>query len=219
MNRLNVIPFNCPRTCPRFERVDLCRFNPLFSLIGLVGSVNSHTVRVKVQFSNPAALAAAVERLGGRFIGQGEFELFERENRGGNRQRFSGLGFTLPGWNYPLLAQPGGELALDNFNGFWGNVADVERLRAEYAAAAAEQAAAALGWNCERLAGGGLRVFHPAGGFLDVDQGGGVDASGFNGIGCHAAAGELAAAIGRPVEFIAKPEFYQNSQRISVIGG
>jgi hypothetical protein len=218
MNELNILNFDCPRTCPRFERVDRCRFVPLIRLIGGVGSVNSHTVKVRVEFSNAAALAAAVAALGGEFIGCGEFELFERE-RGGNRQKIAGLGFRLPGWNYPLIAQPGGDLAFDNFEGYWGNIADLDRLRAEYAAAAAVQAAAALGWAAERLPAGGVRVFHPAGGFLDVDAAGGVDANGFGGVGCHSAAAELAAAIGKPIEFQAKAEFYQTNQAINVIGG
>jgi hypothetical protein len=210
--------FDCPRTCPLFERVDLCRFSPLFRLVGAVGSINSHTVKVRVEFANAAALAAAVAAVGGEYIGRGEFELFERE-RGGGRQRFAGLGFRLPGWNYPLIAQAGGELAFDNFNGHWGDVADLDRLRAEYAAAAAELAAAALGWISERQPNGAVRVYHPAGGFLDVDRAGGVDANGFNGRGCHAAAAELAAAIGKPIEFNAKAEFYQNDQSVNVAAG
>jgi hypothetical protein len=218
MQSLRILPFDCPRSCPKFERIDLCRFNPLFRLIGSPAAVNSHTVKIRIELSNPAALAAAVAALRGEFLGSGEFELFETAGR--SRQRFSGFGFRLPGWRFPLIAQSSGDLAFDDFNGNWGNVADLDRLRSEYATAAAELAAARLGWQSERLSGGGLRVFHPSGGFLDVSAAGsGLDASGFNGIGCHNAAAELAAAIGRPLEFQAKPEFYQSNQAINVLDG
>lgn len=212
-----VAAFDCSRSCPAFERRDVCRFSALLAGLGVRAVVNSHTVRVAVAFSNVDALRAAVVELGGQFIGSGAHELFER-NAEHKRATVAGVAFRLPGWNYPLVATDGGQLAFDDYGGHWGNVADVDRLRAAYSANAAKLAADALGWLSERNADGSLVVFHPNGGTLTIDATGGVDANGFNGVGCHDAAGMLAAAIGRPVEFSAKTEFYAAEQRLTVDG-
>lgn len=202
---LPVVParcgFNCPRTCPRFERVDVCRFSGILAAAGVVGVVNSETVSVDVAFSDTETLAAAVVAMGGQVIGQGLHELFETEP-------VAGFGFRLPDWSYPLVATAGGKLAFDNYGGKWGNPADIDKLRAEYSMMAAANAAAANGWQSERIDVNGaaaLRVYHPGGGYLDV-TGGLVDANGFDGIGCHAAAEQLAAAMGSVAAVAVKPE-------------
>lgn len=200
--------FDCSRTCPKFERVDVCRFSALFAAAGVRRVVNSHTVRVDVQLSNVDALTLAVERLGGRCIGLGKHRLF-----GSNYA--DGFGVQLSGWRAPIVVDAGGALLVDT----WGNEANattLEALRGEYAISAAELAARSLGWICERTAAGSLLVHHPNGGTLTVDAGGGVDVNGFNGRGCHEAASVIGSAMGKPAEFIAKPEFYNAEQRLTV---
>jgi len=209
---LPVVAFDCSRTCPAFERRDVCRFSALLAGLGVRAVVNSHTVRVAVEFSNVDALRAAVDELGGQFIGAGVHRLFERGD-------VAGVAFRLLGWRYPLVATADGSLAFDAYGGKWGNVADVDRLRAAYSVAAAKLAADGLGWLSERNAAGGLTVYHPDGGTLTVDATGAVDANGFNGVGCHDAAGMLAGAIGRPVEFAAKQEYYAAEQRLTAGNG
>ena len=59
----------------------------------------------------------------------------------------------------------------------------------------------------------GLRVYHPESGYLDVSPDGTVEASGFMGVGCHAASMLLADAIGRG-EATAKPEYYAEQARV-----
>ncbi len=61
-----------------------------------------------------------------------------------------------------MVCNAAGKLSFDDYDGRWGNVADAETLRAEYAITAAELAAASVGWISERTADG-LRVFHPVG--------------------------------------------------------
>lgn len=193
--------FDCPRTCPAFERVDVCRFSALLAAGGVRGVVSSETVTVDVAFRNVDALGAAVVALGGDVLGVGSHELFEREP-------VTGFGFRLPGWRYPLVATDAGRLSFDDYNGRWGRVSDIDKLRAEYSMKAAELAAAGLGWQSERVDVNGsaaLRVFHPDGGFLYV-SGDTIDANGFNGIGCHDAAGQLAAALGDVATIHNKPE-------------
>jgi hypothetical protein len=187
--------FNCDRTCPLYEQVDLCRFNPVFKAIGPV-TVTSHTATIKCAFNNPDALAAAVDAMGGKYLGRGIHKLF-----GSNKAE--GLGFTLPGWRYPLVAN-GEALSYDDYNGSWGNVQDIERLKAEYSYRVAEQAAMAQGWATERTEQG-LVIHHPSGGTMLVGTAG-VDASGFLGVGCH----EAIMALGLEYDQLtAKPEYGQ----------
>jgi hypothetical protein len=213
MVTLPTIPaaFDCSRTCPRFERVDACRFSALFAAAGVRRVVNSHTVRVDVKFSNVDALAAAALALGGSVLGVGVHKLFATNTA-------AGFGVKLPNWRYPIVADELGAVSFDNYNGAWGDNADVDRLRSEYAIAAAKQAADALGWLSSRNVDGSLVVYHPNGGTLTVDATGGVDANGFNGVGCHEAAAAIGSAIGKPAEFIAKPEYYNAEQQLTVGG-
>lgn len=201
MKRLAIVEtgFDCPRTCPQFETRDRCRFNSLFASAGVSAAVSSVTVSVAVEFRRLDALTAAVERLGGRVLGFGDWKLYESET-------VSGFGFTLPNWRFPLVCNAAGKLSFDDFEGRWGDPAVVETLRGEYAISAAELAAAAVGWTAERTADG-LRVFHPAGGWLDVAKSGAIDAVGFRGVGCHSSAATLADFIGRETAAELKPEY------------
>lgn len=165
----------------------------------------SHTVKVKVQLSDTDSLSAAVIAMGGSLLGVASHKLY-----GGNVQ---GFGFRLPNWRYPLVLQPSGELAYDDYNGRWGNVSDIDKLTGRYAIHRAHQAAEQLGWMAEFCAEG-LRVYHPSGGTLVVtaDQ---VDALGFSGGACAQASQQLSEAMGKQVEATVKPEFYEQEQEIN----
>ena len=195
--------FDCPRTCPLFERRDLCRVNPVFKAIGPV-VVNSHTVKVKVEYNDQGALRGSVEAMGGTWLGQGNHSLYERG-------KVEGLGFRLPGWNYPLVLKSNGELAYDDYGGCWGNVKDLETLKSQYTISQATQAAAAQGWQTE-LNGTELVIHHPDGGSLTIN-GQSLDATGFTGTGCH----DAIVALGLPFgDAVAKTEFGQIESEIKV---
>ena len=170
--------FNCDRTCPMFELVDICKFTPLLSRIGVFG-VNSHTVRIKCEMTDHAVLALAVLAMGGKMVGLGSHRIFEYGNDS------VGMAFMLPNWRKHLVLQDDGELAFDDYKGAWGNVAELDKLKAEYTLAKATLAAEALGWQCERV-GDSLTVYHPNGGTLNVSATG-AEAVGFHGVGCHEA--------------------------------
>jgi hypothetical protein len=194
--------FVCPRTCPLVGQ-RWCRFRPVLDRLGPVRA-DSHTARIEVDFTDPASFQAAVESLGGTWLGAGTHRLFEGE--------VAGLGFRLPDWQYPLVLQGDGQLAYDDYRGCWGNVRDLERLKGAYALCAAEQAARAQGWLTERT-GEGLLIHHPTGGTLTVTAGGAVDANGFCGQGCH----EAVLQLGLPVtEVQAKPEFGQVAAEVQL---
>lgn len=205
-----MLRWSCDRTCPLYERVDICRFSRLLHAIGVQGRVDSETIRVRVDYRDHEALARAVAALGGRVLGQGTHRLFAGAE--------TGVGMELPGWQYPLVLRADGTLAFDHHGGRWGRPSDLERLAAEYAAAAAMAAAADQGWYAERQSDGSVLVYHPAGGTLTISASGGVHAAGFVGQGCHAPTELLAAAVGRPVESAHTADYYASHARVRAGG-
>jgi hypothetical protein len=188
--------FSCDRTCPLLAE---CIFGPVLRTLG--GTyVHSHTVRVRVEFRNIEALRAAVLQLNGQWLGNGNHALYQTQE--------VGHGFRLPNWRYPLVLRPDGSLALDDYHGAWGNRADIDRLKAAYAVAAAERQCAELGWYTERQADGSLLIYHPSGATMTVAADGTVDAQGFHGQGCESATHAIAQAIGGVTDSLRKPEYY-----------
>jgi hypothetical protein len=166
----------------------------------------SHTVNVKIEFRDRAALAAAVAALGGKVLGEGSYKLFSSTE--------GGLGIQLPGWKYPLIVKASGELAFDDYKGSWGNRADIEKLRAEYALEAARQAAEAQGWYCERQ-DDRLLIYHPEG-LITVSADGVVDASGFQGKSCTKATEPIELALGARRQQIIKKEYLHENANVQV---
>ena len=159
----------------------------------------SQTIKVKVKYKNLNALKRAVERLGGRVLGEGTHSLFATNE--------DGVGFLLPGWRFPVVLRDDGALAYDDYHGRWGNVSDLETLQKTYTIAAAEQEAKALGWATQERDNGDLLVYHPSGGTLTITATGGVDAQGFVGTTCEKAASTLADAMGDIAEVTQKGEY------------
>lgn len=171
-----MLSFDCPRTCPNYSE-RWCRFRPVLDQIGPV-KVDSHTARIEVEMKNAEALKTAVEAIGGKWLGQGKHRLYGGQS--------TGYGFTLPGWQYPLVLEEGGRLAYDDFNGSWGNVKDLDRLKGSYAVGMAEHAARLHGWNVEKT-NAGVVIHHPSGGTLTVNAQGILETAGFIGAACHEA--------------------------------
>lgn len=168
--------FDCDRTCP-LHRTHWCRFNALFTLIGSA-RVHSHTVKIKVDYTDPEILRKAVDGLPGwKWIGEKQHELFDGA--------YHGHGFTPEGWQYPAVFA-NGELHADTFNGQWGDDKKLDLLKAEYAICTAQHAAESLGWQCERTPAG-LTVYHPENGILTVSKEGVCETTGFVGTSCHSA--------------------------------
>lgn len=188
--------FSCPRICtPGHD----CRFTPILQAIGTT-RVMSHTTRVEVQLRDPAALGAAVLKMGGTVLGQATHRLFS--------SREEGFGFKLPGWEFPLILRADHTLAFDSYEGSWGNEADIKTLTAKYAIEAARQAAEEQGWYCEDQTDGSLNISHPSGGSMTVQPDGTVDAVGFIGSACDIAR-VIEDAIGGNGERSDKPEYYE----------
>lgn len=187
--------FKCGRTCRVFER---CRFTPVLSALGRGQTAFSHTAHVKVDFHDLDVLARCITEMGGKVLGHGEYKLYSSTEQG--------WGFTLPGWQYPLIVTEGASLSYDNYAGMWGKLGDVETLRRSYTIECAAAAAAAQGWYCERQ-GESLVVYHPAGGTLTVTPDGVCDAMGIVGAGCHVFEA-IESALGQSREVTLKPEYF-----------
>jgi hypothetical protein len=166
----------------------------------------SHTVKVKVELKDRVALARVIVAMGGRVLGEGTHSLFAAAEQG--------FGFTLPGWQFPLVLKDNGELAFDDYKGAWGKVSDLDRLKDRYALSVARAAAEAQGWLCEE-APAGLTIYHPDGGTLTVRPDGTVDAAGFEGCGCTNATEAIERAMGSRQEEHIKDEYFAERARIN----
>lgn len=180
MNTLHIlqpVKFSCQRTCSPWKE---CMFGHVLRAIGST-KVMSHTVTITVEWKDRESLKLAVEAMGGTVIGEGRHQLFSSQSE-------IGLGFTLPNWRFPLILKTDNTLAFDDYHGQWGNVADITTLKEHYTIEVGRAAASQQGWMSEIQTNGTLLIFHPCGATITLFQDGTVDANGFVGTGCDAAA-------------------------------
>ncbi len=83
----------------------------------------SHTMNIKVELHDRDALLAACERLN-LVVEEGRFKLYSSTEEG--------VGVFLPNWKYPVVVKNTGDIAFDNYEGRWGNIAELNKLRAYY---------------------------------------------------------------------------------------
>jgi hypothetical protein len=85
----------------------------------------SHVTTVAVEFKDVGALEIAARKLGARF---------EREEtvRFMDGNTVTGPSVRLSGWQYPVVLKDT-KLHMDNYEGRWGNPADLNRLKQAYA--------------------------------------------------------------------------------------
>jgi hypothetical protein len=86
----------------------------------------SHIVTIETKVHDPAAVTAACRRLHLPEPRQGTARLFSGDA--------AGLIIELPGWHYPAVINPlTGVIRYDNFNGHWGEQAQLNRFLQIYA--------------------------------------------------------------------------------------
>ena len=86
----------------------------------------SHTVTIKTECRDPAAIRAACQRLGLAEPVQGKTELFSGE--------VEGLAVKLPDWNYPVVCDlASGQVKFDNYEGRWGDQKYLDQFLQAYA--------------------------------------------------------------------------------------
>lgn len=139
--------FDCTRSCQFGE---VCRFNSLFAALGESRDTNSLTMEIQLRVTDAANhFRRAVERLGGVVLGKAA----------------SLVVVKLPSWEEPV------ELELEHPMKDWGEELcpnDRNAIAAEYIRDVTEQTAIREGWGIEDSTKG-IRVLHPAGGYMDVN--------------------------------------------------
>jgi hypothetical protein len=113
----------------------------------------SHIVTIHTKLHDPAAVAAACQRLRLTAPVQGTVRLYSGEA--------SGLIVQLPDWQYPVVIDPlTGIVRYDNFGGSWGEQAHLDRFLQAYAVEKAKLEARRKGYPVteQALADGSIRV-------------------------------------------------------------
>jgi hypothetical protein len=120
----------------------------------------SHVVTLRTQLKDPAALAAACQRLALPAPVEGAARFYDG-------QTAAGLLVRLPGWRYPLVVDPAtGEVRQDHFNGAWGEPRQLDRLLQVYAVEKIRREGHARGYRVteQALSDGSVQiVLHEAG--------------------------------------------------------
>ena len=113
----------------------------------------SHIVTIKTQIKDPVAIAAASARLGLDVPVVGTAELY-----GG---QVNGMIIRLPGWIYPAVADLAtGEVQFDNYEGNWGERAELDKFLQAYAVEKAKLEARTKGFAVteEALTDGSIKL-------------------------------------------------------------
>jgi len=119
----------------------------------------SHIVTIKVQVNDVAALQAACVRLALPPPRQATAKLYSAEATGQIVQ--------LPGWEYPVVIDiEQRQIRYDNFNGAWGNPADLDKLLQAYAVEKAKLESRKAGHSVteQTLADGSIKLTVQVGG-------------------------------------------------------
>lgn len=103
----------------------------------------SHTLRLThVKVTDLAALADAVARVPGAFLlGHGRWQLYDMSH--------TGTAVRLPGWNFPVIVTPDGDIVFDNYRGWWGETDQLDALVQAYCVEKARKEAVAMGYTVE----------------------------------------------------------------------
>ena len=104
----------------------------------------SHVTRVKTQLKNLEILEKACRALKIPFrCGAHRIRLY-------SGTAVAVASFELPEWRYPVAVEADGSLAYDNYNGGWGEVMHLNRLKQEYVFQAASEFAVRQGGTVSR---------------------------------------------------------------------
>jgi hypothetical protein len=113
----------------------------------------SHIVTITTKVHDPAAVAAACGRLNLAAPVPGTARLHSGEA--------TGLLVQLPGWRFPAVIDTlTATIRFDNFNGLWGEQAQLDRFLQMYAVEKAKLEARRKGYTCteEALANGNIKL-------------------------------------------------------------
>jgi len=98
----------------------------------------SHTMNINLEIHDRDALLAACQRLG-LTITEGRHKLYSSTEEG--------IAISLPGWRYPVVIKSDGTVAYDNYNGNWGKIEELNKLKAYYGLEKAKAEARKKGYS------------------------------------------------------------------------
>lgn len=108
----------------------------------------SHTVATKIELKGRKTIELAVQSM--REAGHNVTLLDGDVFRMYDGRQATGLGVSLPGWNYPVVISPEtGEVTYDNYNGRWGEQIELDRLFQQFVVENARQYAEDHGYRLE----------------------------------------------------------------------
>ncbi len=96
----------------------------------------SHIATIEIQIKDPEALAEACRDMGATITHNAEVTIYKTS--------VTGPAIQLPGWVYPVVLRDT-ELIYDNYEGQWGDIAQLKRLRQLYTTKATIRAARRMG--------------------------------------------------------------------------
>jgi hypothetical protein len=102
----------------------------------------SHIVKIKTDMSNLEVLKAACEHLGLSYSLSSTAKLYSGTSP-------TGTVINLPGWRYPIVVSPDGEVHYDNYGGEWGKIRELEKLRQTYMSTTLEELISLSGMTVE----------------------------------------------------------------------
>lgn len=102
----------------------------------------SHVAKVDVEFRDMKALERACKRINAQFCGRGFVKFYDDTEVGGTV-------IYLPDWKYGIVIQANGDVCYDNYEGEWGDMAELLKLKRYYAVEAAKVEAEEKGYTYE----------------------------------------------------------------------
>jgi hypothetical protein len=102
----------------------------------------SHVATITLEFRDPAVLAEAATACG--------LTLSEETITFYDLTRVHGMALRLRGWQYPVVIDASGQLFYDNYEGRWGDLAELHRFRRAYAEVATARFARTQGYRVSR---------------------------------------------------------------------
>ncbi len=98
----------------------------------------SHTVEVDIELNNVTALEAACKRLGLK-MKKGVHKLYSSTEEG--------IAIFLNDWTYPAVVREDGSVAMDTYEGQWGDIKEFNSLKQRYGLEVAAREARMKGYS------------------------------------------------------------------------
>lgn len=112
----------------------------------------SHTTTIDLEIKSESALIKACEELGVPYKANTEEKLYDGTIA-------KGFSFKPKGWLYPVVATPDGKLLFDNYEGAWGKIEELNRVKQRYAVNSQIEVAKSRGYRVrEEIIGGKIKL-------------------------------------------------------------